>query len=170
MSPEVGLGVDVALPGGQAVPPDGFCVVLLYAPTFGVHVPEVGLGVGVALLGGQAVPPDGFCVVLLYAPTFNVHGPEVGLGVGVALLGRNCEQEKEFRFGAVQIPGWRYSPRFLPATNRCPGPRPKETIRRAGVKAFVAQRLLNQPPHRPVESDVLLDHGRILSGRGRAGA
>ena len=43
------LGAGVTLLGGQAVPPDGFSVVLQHAPTGVVHDPEVELGVGVTL-------------------------------------------------------------------------------------------------------------------------
>ena len=70
--------------GSQAVPPDGFRVVLRHALTVGVPDPEVELGAGFTLLGGQTEPPDGFRVVLRYALTVVVHDPEEALGVGVS--------------------------------------------------------------------------------------
>ena len=55
---EVVLGAGVTLLGGQAVPPDGFRVVLRHARTGAVPDPEVELRVSVALRRGFA-PPGG---------------------------------------------------------------------------------------------------------------
>ena len=62
--------------GGQAVPPDGFRIVLRHAPTGAVREPDGELGDDITLLGGQAVPPDGFRIVLRHALTGAVHDPE----------------------------------------------------------------------------------------------
>ena len=67
-TPEVELGVGVALLGGQA-----FSVILWDTFTVAVPQPEVELGVGVALLGGQAEPGDRFSVILW--DTFTVAVP-----------------------------------------------------------------------------------------------
>ena len=86
-----------ALLGGQAVPPDGFRLVLRRTPTGGVHDPEGELGGGVALLGGQAEPPDGFRLVLRHALTGGVPDPEGELGGGVTLLSGQAEPPGGFR-------------------------------------------------------------------------
>ena len=54
---EVVLGVGEALLGGQAVPPDGFSVVLRHAFAGAVHDSEVVLRAGEALLGGLSPSP-----------------------------------------------------------------------------------------------------------------
>ena len=80
--------------GGQAVPPDGFRVVLRHARTGAVPDPEVELRVSVALRRGFAPPGGSFGVILLDTTAGGVYLPEAGLRIRIARLGAGAQVGK----------------------------------------------------------------------------
>ena len=64
LDPEIELRNNVALLGGEAIPPHRLDVVLGDTLAGGVYDPEIELRAGVALLGGEAIPPHRLDVVL----------------------------------------------------------------------------------------------------------
>ena len=71
----------------QAVPLQGFLVVLGHALCVVVHASEAVLGISVPLLGSPANPLRDFSVALGHAISVVVHATEVELGISVPLLG-----------------------------------------------------------------------------------
>ena len=82
---EVELRVDISFGSGEAIPFQGFSIILRNPLTFEVHEAEVDLRVGIPLGSGETIPLQGLGIILRDFVSMGEHEAEGGLRLGVPL-------------------------------------------------------------------------------------